>query len=94
MKPTKVEIGNSGKFKNPKVRRGWSLWIENGVWFKARTVDKRRFGGHDYDNGGFEQGIRKCKCGCFMGGWSSDGPVDPFGPCPLNPRKPNSVHSA
>jgi hypothetical protein len=73
---------------NPKAEPGFSIWIEHGKWFTAPTVDSEKFGGHAYDGGGYEAGIRECICGCHMGGSSSSGPVDPFGPCPLNPRGP------
>lgn len=69
-----------------KPKRGWAAWIESGTWFTARKVDPKKFGKHAYDNGGYEQGIRECPCGCFMGSYSSSGPVDPWGPCPKNPK--------
>lgn len=69
---------------------GWSRWIENGQWYKAPTVDREHFGSHDYGKGGFGE----CKCGCHMSGYSSCGPVDPFGACPLNPRKVPSLEPA
>ena len=78
----KVEI----KDYNEKIGKGWSKWIENGIAYKAKTVNPKKFNGHAYDNGGFEQGIRDCSCGCYMGGFSSGGPVDPFGACPNNPK--------
>lgn len=81
----KTKIGDSGTYPNPVVEAGWSLWIENGVWFTAPSVDSDKFGGHDYDNGGYERGIRDCRCGCWMGSACSGGPVDPFGACPKNP---------
>ena len=81
----KEQITNPADIRNPE--KGFSTWIENGQWFKAPTVDKKKFGKHDYfKKGEYERGVRKCKCGCFMGGFSSDGPVDPFGPCPENRR--------
>lgn len=79
----KTEIGSSSIHKSPKAKRGWSLWIENGVWFTAPTVKKTLFGSHRYDYG---DGTGHCDCGCYMGGCSSSGPVDPFGKCPLNPK--------
>lgn len=75
------------KIADPKdAKPGWSTWIENGTWYTATTVDRKKFGGHDYDGGGFERGVRECKCGAHMSGCSSSGPVDPFGPCPKNPK--------
>jgi len=62
---------------------GFSYWIEWGRWYKAPTVDSKKFGPHDY-----EDGPGSCKCGCHMGDASSSGPVDPFGACPLNPKPP------
>jgi len=82
----KTVIGDSLFFPNPQPKDGWSVWIENGVWFTAPTVDGQKFGGHLYDNGGFEMGITNCLCGCYMGREQSYGPVDPFGPCPQNPK--------
>lgn len=82
----KTEIGPSDVHPNPKAKRGWALWIENGVWFTAPRIDRRKFGPHAYYNYGYEQGIRDCPCGCFMLSSSSGGPVDPFGPCPNNPK--------
>lgn len=82
----KTEIGTSDKFPSPKAKRGWSIWIENGVLFTAPTVSSRKFGGHSYSNGGYDMGIHHCSCGCYMGSSSSSGPVDPFGACPDNPK--------
>lgn len=86
----KIEMGSSVENPKPKVEKGWSIWLESGIYYKARTVDALKFGRHDYDNAGFEKGIRDCKCGCHMGGFDSGGPVDPFGPCPLNPLPKNT----
>jgi hypothetical protein len=85
--PKALRVGTSATVLNPEPKPGWSIWIESGVYFTAPTVDKNKFSGHAYDNGGYEQGIRDCPCGCFMLSSSSGGPVDPFGPCPRNPRK-------
>lgn len=82
----KTEIGSSSEHKDPKPKRGWSLWIENGVWFTSPKVSPRSFGKHDY-NGGYRKGIRDCRCGCFMLSSSSGGPVDPFGACPKNSKR-------
>ena len=82
----KTKIGTSGEHPNPKPKRGWSRWIENGVWFTAPKVSAAKFGGHDYAGGGYSRGIRDCKCGCYMLSSSSGGDCDPFGPCPENPK--------
>ncbi len=79
----KRKLGNSGEIPSPEPEDGFSVWIESGVWYIAPTVPDD-FGGHDYDNGGFEKGVRDCKCGCFMTRSSSGGEVDPFGRCPEN----------
>lgn len=81
----KTKIGDSGTYRNPEPSPGFSIWIENGVYFTAPTVDSGKFGGHDYDNGGYARGIRDCRCGCWMVSAASGGPVDPFGACPKNP---------
>lgn len=70
---------------NPEKKPGISYWIEWGKWYGATTVDPKKFGGHAYDNGGYEHGVRTCLCGCYMGSSSSSGPVNPFGACPENP---------
>lgn len=82
----KTKIGNSSEFPDPKPKRGWSRWIEEGVWFTAPKVSSRDFGAHAYGKGGYGRGITDCPCGCFMLSSSSGGPVDPFGPCPRNPK--------
>lgn len=79
------EVGNSALHWNKKPPKGFSKWCENGVVIHAKTVNPK-FGGHDYDNGGYWQGIRDCTCGCYMLSSSSGGPVDPFGRCPANPH--------
>lgn len=84
----KKKLGKTSDFGGgvPDVEKGHSIWVENGVVCTAPTVDRARFGGHAYDNGGYEKGIRDCSCGAYMLSSSSAGPVDPFGPCPLNPK--------
>lgn len=72
--------------KDNRVEDGYARWVENGVWYQAPVVDPQKYGGHDYDNGGFDRGIRDCACGCRMDLSSSGGPVDPFGACPMNPK--------
>lgn len=77
---TKINLGESG-YKNPECPNGYAMWIEDGIWFAAPKVDNEKFGPHEYDNN------HRCKykCGCNMFPYSSDGPVDPFGACPMNP---------
>ena len=97
MKPLpkgKILIGDSKEFPNPIEKRGWSIWIENGKYYTARTVNKKKFGGHSYDNGGYDRGIRDCICGCYMGNCNSSGPVDPFGSCPSNPLVKEKTNNA
>jgi hypothetical protein len=86
-----VCLGSVGKEldKSPEDSSTHAVWCEWGIWYTAPIVDKNKFGGHAYDNGGYELGIRSCPCGCHMGSASSSGPVDPFGPCPENPRQLN-----
>lgn len=73
-------------------QKGYSYWIEWGNWYKCPIVDPTKFGGHDYDNGGYERGIHNCTCGCYMGESHSSGPCDPFGACPENPI-PTELHN-
>lgn len=84
---SKVRIGDSLTVLKPTVPEGFSFWIESGVWYMAPTVDKDQFGGHAYSGDGYSQGERDCPCGCHMESCSSGGPVDPFGPCPKNPKR-------
>lgn len=83
----KEEIGPSNKHEFHPTKIGFSVWIENGVYFQAPTVDASKYGNHAYDGGGYERGVRSCSCGCYMHSTSSGGPCDPFGPCPENPQK-------
>jgi len=83
----KVEIGPSDVYKSPKPKRGYAVWIENGVWFTAPKVSPRKFGQHAYAGKAFDFGIRDCPCGCYMLSASSAGPCDPFGACPKNPKQ-------
>ena len=61
---------------------GYAQWIEWGIMYAAPTVvsDRKHNYVNDYTGKGFRSG--SCICGCYMGGSSSSGPVDPFGPCP------------
>lgn len=79
----KISLGTTGENRNPKPAEGYSLWVEDGEWFTAPTVDPAKYGRHDYDEGRHHN---KCVCGCFMGSSNSSGPVDPFGACPMNPH--------
>ena len=83
-------VGTSTEYPGgPEPKEGYSVWIESGVWYTSPTVDPKKFGGHAYDDGGYEQGIRDCSCGTYMLGSSSGGQtVDPFGACPNNPIDP------
>ena len=81
-----IEISCPNGVAKPTVPKGWSTWVEWGTWYKARTVDPKKFYGHRYQ-GGYEKGIGECICGCYMGDCSSSGEVDPFGACPHRPRK-------
>src|SRR5437870_4929758 len=83
-------VGTSADIPSPTPKDGWSVWIEGGIWYTAPTIDPDKFGGHAYDDGGYDQGIRDCSCGTYMLGSSSGGQtVDPFGACPNNPIKEN-----
>lgn len=83
---TKTSLGTSHDIAWPTPAPGMSVWIENGEWFTASTVDPKTHGTHAYDEGGYEKGIHDCTCGCYMMSSSSGGPVDPAGACPDNPR--------
>lgn len=85
----KTKLGSSRDIPNPKKRRGHSFWIEHGFWFEAPTVSAKKFGPHQYDgyHGPSRAGCGPCHCGCWMASSASGGMVDPFGPCPLNPKR-------
>ena len=63
--------------------KGLAYWIENGTVCTCTPVDGTLFGSHHYTM----DGTSDCAhgCGCWMGGFASGGPVDPFGACPRNP---------
>jgi len=82
----KIEVGPATDENKKLIPNGWSHWVEDGMLYKAKTVDAKKFGGHTYDNGGFDQGVRDCVCGCSMGSFNCFGFVDPFGPCPANQK--------
>ncbi len=82
----KRKLGDSGSIPNPEPEDGFSIWMESGTWYTAPTVSDD-FAGHDYEHGGYVKGVRDCKCGCFMTGFSSGGEVDPFGRCPKNLKR-------
>ena len=86
----KIELGSSSDIKNPKPKVGWSVWIEHGVWFTAKKVNKKRFGPHSYflDFLAGKSNLCECSCGCFMADSSSGGDFDPWGACPKNPKAP------
>ncbi len=86
----KKEIGPSDQPVKPKP--GFSVWIECGVWYTAPKLLKKDFGPHTFNMPhAFDDGVRDCPCGCWILSSSSGGPIDPFGPCPLNPITPKSV---
>lgn len=84
----------SAENNDPQVEEGFSLWIEEGQWFTAPTVDASKFGEHDFERTeeflGRKWRVEDCKCGCSMRSDRSWGPVDPFGACPLNPISPTT----
>lgn len=88
--PPATKIASSSVIRSLVAGKGHSIWIEDGFWYTAPTVDPTKFGGHAYDNGGYAQGVRDCLCGASMHDSSSSGPVDPFGACPNNPLPPSS----
>lgn len=86
IKRNKTVLGHATGPDRPKGKKGYAVWIESGVWYTAPEVERDKFGGHTYADGGYELGIRLCACGCVVAPSSSAGPVDPFGPCPENPK--------
>ena len=64
---------------------GYDVWIENSIIKHTPAIDKDKYGPHIYA----DDGTSDCelKCGCWMGASRSGGPVDPFGPCPNNPKR-------
>jgi hypothetical protein len=89
-------FGSSAEKTHPTPPPGFSLWIEDGNWFIAPTVDPAKFGPHDYN--ARRNWVGDCTCGCYMGRESSSGPCDPFGACPENPnpfaREPQHLDAA
>lgn len=64
-----------------------ATWVESGAEKTAPEVDADKFGKHDYgDHFGTSDCLHGCEC--WMGGWGSGGPIDPFGRCPNNPISP------
>jgi len=61
-----------------------TIWFEDGK-VKISNVDPKKFGKHKYAE---HDGTSDCEygCGCWMGPCRSGGKVDPFGPCPNNPK--------
>lgn len=66
------------------IKKGHSIWHEDGVMKHAPRVNPKKFGPHSYDPGGTSNCFHGC--GCWMGAWRSGGKVDPFGACPNNPK--------
>ena len=64
-------------------REGHSVWYENGEVCHAEKIPETLFGPHGYTH----DGTSDCShgCGCWAGPTRSGGPVNPLGPCPLNP---------
>lgn len=65
-------------------KEGHAVWYEDGKVCHAPKIPEGIFGPHKYPRLG--SGSCEYGCGCWMGSSSSDGPVDPFGPCPKNLR--------
>lgn len=59
----------------------------------VKAVDGDKFGPHSY---GAHDGTSDCAygCGCWMGPYRSNGPVNPFGPCPNNPITREAAQAA
>ena len=66
-------------------KAGHDVWVEDGEVCHAPKVPPELFGSHDY---GDHDGTEDCRygCGCWAGPTRSGGPVNPFGPCPRNPK--------
>ena len=67
-------------------KEGHAVWVEGGKVKHAEKIPKTLFGPHGY----VDDGTSDCSfgCGCWAGVCRSGGPVDPLGPCPLNPISP------
>jgi hypothetical protein len=67
------------------TKEGHAIWYERGTLCHAEKVPLTLFSEHKYAD---HDGTSDCSygCGCWMGPSASGGPVDPFGPCPRNPR--------
>ena len=65
-------------------RLGHAIWYENDGLHHSAKVPSELFGPHEYDR----PGTPYCRhgCGCWVGDARSGGSVDPFGPCPRNPK--------
>ena len=68
--------------------RGLAWWIEKGEVKSAPKIDGRNFSTHNYGGSKSQFQLGRCiyGCGCEMYQTTSYGPVDPFGPCPNNPK--------
>jgi len=60
-------------------------YIEDGKR-KASRVDPAKFGEHKYRGAPHYTSDCEYECGCWAGPHRSGGPVNPFGPCPKNPK--------
>ncbi len=61
-------------------------WVEDGNKRTAPAVDPEKFGDHDYGENPYSTDDCRHGCGCWAGESRSGGPIDPWGPCPNNPR--------
>lgn len=82
-KTKKFKVESDEKVIKTLENDSCSVWVEDGVYWAAPTIDANKFGPHDYQRS--TKGTGFCKCGCIMARFSSYGSVDPFGPCPENP---------
>lgn len=73
------------------IKAGHAVWIENEKVCHAPKIPEELFGPHSYE----EYCTSDCAhgCGCWMGDSRSGGPVDPFGPCPMNPMMNRGTRS-
>ena len=84
-KNAKTRLRESKAHERELRRQNLAEWVEDGVHKTAPRVDPKVYGSHKYE----EDGTSDCAygCGCWMGPARSGGPIDPFGPCPCNPKQ-------
>ena len=86
--PLSKELSEELSKQQKEIRKwtslGHSVWIEDGRVCHSPEVPKELFGSHRYS----KYGTSDCShgCGCWAGDSRSGGPVNPFGPCPKNPK--------